>query len=79
MDCVLDKSILTVQLPDDWAEKTIPILRKYSDRKLDLADTSLIVLADCLDLGDILSVDIKDFTISRWKNNTRSFNNLMKM
>ncbi len=41
------------------------LLRKYRDRRIDLADACLIRLADEFQTGDILTVD-KDFTIYRW-------------
>ncbi len=44
------------------------ILRKYRDRKIDLADACLISLADEFETGDILTLD-KDFTIYRWGRN----------
>jgi predicted nucleic acid-binding protein len=44
------------------------ILRKYRDRKIDLADACLIRLADEFETADILTLD-KDFTIYRWGKN----------
>jgi predicted nucleic acid-binding protein len=44
------------------------ILRKYRDRKIDLADACLIRLADEFEAPDILTLD-KDFTIYRWAKN----------
>lgn len=44
------------------------ILRKYRDRKIDLADACLIRLADEFDTADILTLD-KDFLIYRWGKN----------
>jgi len=44
------------------------ILRKYRDRKIDLADACLIRLADEFEASDILTLD-KDFTIYRWGKN----------
>jgi predicted nucleic acid-binding protein len=41
------------------------ILRKYRDRKIDLADACLIRLADEFETADILTLD-KDFEIYRW-------------
>ncbi len=43
---------------------------------MDLADASLILLAEELGHGDILSTDKRDFQIYRW-NNTQKFNNLL--
>ncbi|HEY6384973.1 MAG TPA: PIN domain-containing protein [Candidatus Acidoferrum sp.] len=43
------------------------VLRKYKDRKTDLADACLIRLADESESADILTLD-KNFTIYRWGN-----------
>jgi predicted nucleic acid-binding protein len=45
-----------------------PILRKYRDRKIDLADACLIRLADEFETPDILTLD-KDFQVYRWGRN----------
>lgn len=44
------------------------ILRKYRDRRIDLADACLIRLADEFQTADILTLD-KDFAIYRWGRN----------
>ena len=44
------------------------ILRKYRDRKIDLADACLIRMADEFETADILTLD-KDFQIYRWGRN----------
>jgi len=44
------------------------ILRKYKDRKIDLADACLIRLADQFGTADILTLD-RDFRIYRWGKN----------
>ena len=44
------------------------ILRKYQDRKIDLADACLIRLADEFETADILTLD-NDFKIYRWGQN----------
>jgi uncharacterized protein len=44
------------------------ILRKYRDRKIDLADACLIRLADEFEAADILTLG-KDFVIYRWGKN----------
>lgn len=76
MDCAKDLIDLPA-LPDQWISKTTSILRKYSDRKLDLADASIVVLADHINLGDVISIDRGDFSILRWGNGKKCFNNLM--
>jgi predicted nucleic acid-binding protein len=44
------------------------VLRKYRDRKIDLADACLISLADEFGTEDILTLD-RDFAIYRWGKN----------
>jgi predicted nucleic acid-binding protein len=44
------------------------ILRKYRDRKIDLADACLIRLADEFAASDIFTLD-QDFTVYRWGKN----------
>ncbi len=44
------------------------ILRKYTDRKIDLADACLICLANEFETADILTLD-KDFQIYHWGRN----------
>ncbi len=42
------------------------ILRKYRDRKIDFADACLILLAEEVENGEILTLD-SDFQFYRWK------------
>jgi hypothetical protein len=43
------------------------LMEKYADLPMDLADASLIVLAEYLGHGRILSTDQRDFHTYRWK------------
>lgn len=52
------------------------LMHKYRDLPMDLADASLVVLAEELDEGRILSTDQRDFKAYRWKN-TKPFRNLL--
>lgn len=51
------------------------LMEKYRDLPMDLADASLVILAETIGHGRILSVDYRDFNIYRWKN-TEPFQNL---
>ena len=51
-------------------------MRRYQDLPMDLADASLVILAEQLGEGRILSTDLRDFSGYRWKN-TRPFTNLL--
>ncbi|EGV17947.1 type II toxin-antitoxin system VapC family toxin [Thiocapsa marina] len=43
------------------------LMQQYSDLPMDLADASLVVLAEALGHGRILSTDERDFQTYRWK------------
>ncbi|MEO1402360.1 MAG: PIN domain-containing protein [Cyanobacteria bacterium J06635_1] len=57
-------------------KRMIILMQKYEDLPMDLADTSLVVLAEQLGQGRILTVDRKDFSVYRWKD-TQTFQNLL--
>jgi predicted nucleic acid-binding protein len=44
------------------------LMQKYRDLPMDLADASLVILAEELGSGQILSVDYRDVNTYRWKN-----------
>lgn len=48
--------------------RMIELMRKYADLPMDMADASLVVLAEELGHGRILSTDMRDFRTYRWKN-----------
>jgi uncharacterized protein len=52
------------------------LMVKYRDLPMDLADASLVVLAEHLGSGRILSTDQRDFRTYRWKNR-KPFRNLL--
>jgi uncharacterized protein len=52
------------------------LMDKYRDLPMDLADASLVVLAEELGSGRILSTDRRDFRTYRWKNR-KPFRNLL--
>jgi len=59
------------QVPFELSGETAAVkqlLRKYKDRKIDLADACLIRLADQFGTADILTLD-RDFAIYRWGKN----------
>ena len=63
-------------LPLNTAPRIAYLIRQYGDLPMDLADASLVVLAEQLGHGRILSVDQRDFNTYRWKN-YEPFENLM--
>jgi predicted nucleic acid-binding protein len=52
------------------------LMQKYADLPMDLADASLVILAEELGHGRILSTDRRDFKTYRWKNH-KPFQNLL--
>lgn len=52
------------------------LMEQYAGLPMDLADASLIILAEYLGHGRILSVDQRDFNTYRWKNR-QPFENMM--
>jgi predicted nucleic acid-binding protein len=56
--------------------RIVELMRRYRQLPLDLADASLVILAEHLGSGRILSTDRRDFGAYRWKNH-RPFKNLL--
>ena len=59
------------QMPFQLSRETLgvkQVLRKFRDRKIDLADACLIRLADEFETADILTLD-RDFAVYRWGRN----------
>jgi len=52
------------------------LMSRYRDLPMDLADASLVILAEDIGESRILSTDQRDFEGYRWKN-TRPFTNLL--
>ena len=53
------------------------LLQRYADLPMDLADASLVLLAEHLGHGRILSTDRRDFRAYRWKDR-QPFENLLR-
>ena len=54
--------------PQDPVTRMIQLKKRFMDHDLDLADISLVVLAEHLGHGTILTFDLNDFSFLRWKN-----------
>ncbi len=59
------------------APRIAQLMEQYSNLPMDLADASLVILAEELGHGRILSVDYRDFNTYRWKNK-QPFQNLFQ-
>ncbi len=57
--------------------KILKLLEKYANLPMDLADASLVLLADEMGHGDIVSTDIRNFETYKWKSH-KPFHNLFK-
>ncbi len=56
--------------------RLLELMQKYQTLPMDLADGSLVILAENLGHGQILSTDQRDFNTYRWKQ-TKPFENLL--
>lgn len=64
------------EIPKKDKDRLFLLMQKYADLPMDLADASLVLLAEQLGHGRILSTDKRDFHTYRWKN-TQPFTNLL--
>ena len=76
MDAIAQGAADVPTPPDNALAHAAALMRRYQDLPMDLADASLVILAEQLGEGRILSTDARDFAGYRWKN-TRPFTNLM--
>lgn len=69
---------VTYEFSPEQLLRMIGLMQKYADLPMDLADASLVVLAEELGHGRILSTDMRDFKTYRWKNH-HPFQNLLNL
>ncbi len=55
-------------VPTSSANQLQALMRRYRRLPMDLADASLVLLAEHLGTGRILTTDQRDFSTYRWKN-----------
>lgn len=70
-------SLQVFDLTPEHCPRIEELMQRYRDLPMDLADASLVILAEELGHGRILSVDYRDFNTYRWKN-TKPFQNLFQ-
>lgn len=70
------KAFEVFDLAEEHAFRLNELMVQYMKLPIDLADASLIILAEHLGRGDILSTDQRDFRTYRWKNH-KPFRNLL--
>lgn len=56
------------ELKKQHRERIVCLMNQYADLPMDFADASLVLLAEYLEHGRILSTDCRDFHTYRWKN-----------
>jgi uncharacterized protein len=66
------------ELTLDHLPRIEQLMEKYQDLPMDLADASLVILAEEIGSGRILSTDVRDFGTYRWKNH-KPFRNLLQV
>jgi len=76
MDAVAQGACTVWPLQDEALPRMVYLMRRYANLPMDLADASLVVLAEQVNEGRILSTDGRDFEGYRWKN-TRPFVNML--
>jgi predicted nucleic acid-binding protein len=62
--------------PAEQLPRVATLMKRYADLPMDLADASLVILAEALDDGRIISTDLRDFRAYRWKSR-QPFRNLL--
>ena len=62
---------------DDHLPRQLELMRQYANLPMDFADASLVILAEHLGHGRIVSTDKRDFGAYRWKNR-QPFKNLLE-
>lgn len=81
VECTFLREIATgriaiFQLETSHLNRMTDLIERYADLPMDLADASLVVLAEQIGHGRILTVDRRDFSVYRWQNN-QPFENLL--
>jgi len=74
---VANGAFLIFDLQRPHIYRMVELMRRYANLPMDFADASLVVLAEHLGHGRILTSDRRDFSIYRW-NNTKPFENLLQ-
>jgi hypothetical protein len=64
------------EIPKQDKNRLFLLMQQYADLPMDLADAFLVLLAEHLEHGRVLSTDKRDFHTYRWKQN-KPFENLL--
>jgi predicted nucleic acid-binding protein len=67
LDSINQELVEIFHLEKEYLPRIAELMEQYSNLPMDLADASLVILAEHLGHGRILSTDQRDFGIYRWK------------
>lgn len=76
IESYVDGAFGLFSLKEQHKNRLLYLMTKYQDLPMDLADASLVILAEELGHGRILSTDRRDFMTYQWKNH-HPFQNLL--
>lgn len=76
LEMISSKLVAVSKITVSDLDRLTELMNKYRDLPMDLADASLVILAEELGHGRILSTDQRDFNTYRWKNH-KPFENLL--
>ena len=65
MDFVTDGGLRILHLDDPTLRRAFELMVQYADAPMDLADASLVALAERLDLRTVFTIDRTDFAVYR--------------
>lgn len=77
LNAMKDNEVKFFTPPPELLGRTIQLMQKYQDLPMDYADASMVLLAEYLGHGRILSTDVRDFGAYRWKSRN-PFQNLLE-
>jgi uncharacterized protein len=66
LNTIFQNAFEVFHLQPHHIKRMIELLERYADSPMDMADASLVILAESLGYGRILTVDFKDFHTYRW-------------
>lgn len=72
----LDGAFEVFEIPATSHRRILELMKKYQELPMDLADASLVILAEETGEGRILSTDVRDFKTYRWKER-KPFKNML--
>jgi hypothetical protein len=73
---IAESAFFIFELQNFHFQRMAKLIKQYENLPMDYADASLVVLAEHLKHGRILTTDRRDFSIYRWQE-TKTFENLL--